>query len=123
MTLKFGETAYIDSIDPVFLESFPLQVHAVIKGNFPDGCTAIQRHEVNREGNTFLIKIFTQRPKGSFCTQALVPFEYIVPLDVYGLQAGKYLVKAYNASSEFNFSQDNVLQGAEACTLYPDCGG
>lgn len=107
---EIGEAAYIESIDSLFLESFPLQVHAVLKGNLPDGCTTIYRHEVDREGNTFLIKIFTQRPTGAFCTEALVPYEYSVPLDVYGLPAGTYIVKAYNVITEFTFSQDNTLQ-------------
>jgi len=116
------ETVYIENIDIVFLESFPLQVHVAIKGNFPDGCTSIQRHEVKRDGNTFNIRIFTKRPADAFCTEALVPFEYIVPLDVYGLKAGDYSVKAYNLYEDFNFSQDNVQPDKNACTLYPGCG-
>jgi len=119
---EFGETAYFDSMDIVFLESFPLQVHAVLKGNFPDGCTSIYRHEVKREGDNFDIKVVTKRPVDAFCTEALAPFEYTVPLDVYGLNAGGYSVKAYNVSSEFTFTQDNVQPDKGACTLYPGCG-
>jgi len=119
---EIGETAYIDNMDIVFLESFPLQVHAVVKGNFPDGCTSIQHHEVKREKNTFEIKVFTKRPVDAFCTEALVPFEYTVPLDVYGLAAGDYTVKAYNIFNEFTFTQDNILLDKDACTLYPGCG-
>jgi inhibitor of cysteine peptidase len=107
---EYGETALIDSIDILFLESFPLQVNAIVKGTFPDGCTSIQRHEVKRVENIFTIMIFTQRPKEAFCTEALVPFEYVVPLDVYGLSAGNYLVKAYNTEAEFSLIQDNILQ-------------
>jgi hypothetical protein len=29
---------YIESVDIVFLESFPLQVHAILKGHIPDNC-------------------------------------------------------------------------------------
>ena len=105
---EIDEAAYIDSMDIVILESFPLQVHAVLKGNFPDGCTSIQNHEVKRDGNTFVIKVFTKRPVDAFCTEALVPFEYTVPLDVYGVTAGDYTVKAYNVSNEFTFTQDNI---------------
>lgn len=119
---EVGETAYIDSMDIVFLESFPLQVHSVLKGNLPDGCTSIQHHEVKRDGNTFVINVFTKRPVDAFCTEALVPFEYPVPLDVYGLIAGDYTVKAYNVSNEFTFTQDNIQPDKDACTLYPGCG-
>jgi inhibitor of cysteine peptidase len=119
---EIGEAAYIDNMDIVFLESFPLQVHVVLKGNFPDGCTSIHRHEVSQEGNTFDIKIFTKRPLDAFCTEALVPFEYTVPLDVYGLIAGSYSVKAYNVFNEFTFTQNNIQPDKDACTLYPGCG-
>jgi inhibitor of cysteine peptidase len=118
----FGETAFFDSVDIVFLESFPLQVHAVLKGNFPDSCTSIYRNEAKREGNVFDIKVFTKRPVNAFCSEALVPFEHTVPLDVYGLTAGSYSVKAYNVFSEFSFTQDNVQPDKDACTLYPGCG-
>ncbi len=119
---EIGETAYIDSMDIVFLISFPLQVHAVLRGNLPDGCTSIQDHEVKREGNTFDIKVFTKRPVDAFCTEALVPFEYTVPLDVYGLSMGDYTVKAYNVLNKFALTQDNVQPDKDACTLYPGCG-
>lgn len=110
--IEYGEAAYVDSVDPVFLESFPLQVHALVTGNLPDGCTEIQRHAVDRSGNTFLIRIYTQRPAGAFCTEALVPFEYSVPLDVYELPAGTYQIKAYEAAAEFTFDQDNISQAS-----------
>ena len=106
----FEEISSVDSIDATFLESSPLQVHVVVKGNLPDGCTTIQRHEVSSKGNTFYIRIFTQRSKDAVCTQALVPFEYIVPLNVYGLPAGTYQVSVYNTMAEFTFSRDNVQQ-------------
>jgi inhibitor of cysteine peptidase len=119
---KIGEITYLDNMDVVFLESFPLQVHSILKGNFPDGCTSIQSHNVERDGNIFNIKVFTKRPVNAFCTEALVPFEYIVPLEVYGLKAGQYSVKAYNISNEFSFTQDNIQPDKGACTLYPACG-
>ena len=43
----------------------------------------------------------------ALCTMALVPFEENVKLDVYGLDAGTYLVKAYDLSESFTFDMDN----------------
>lgn len=105
-----SEMTYIDSIDVLVLESWPLQVNAVIKGNLPDGCTVIHQVQNQIDGTVFNIKIFTIREKEAFCTEALVPFEEVVPLDVYGLPAGTYTVKAYGASAEFTFESDNVIQ-------------
>ena len=105
-----SEMTYIDSIDLLMLESWPLQVNAVIKGNLPDGCTVIHQVESQLDGAVFNISIFTIREKEAFCTEALVPFEEVVPLDVYGLPAGTYTVRAYSASAEFTFESDNVIQ-------------
>ena len=107
---EYGKAALIDSIEILFMESFPLQVHAVVKGNLPDGCTTIQGSESEREDNRFTIRIITQRPKDTVCTQALVPFDETVPLDVYGLPAGKYSVNVYGITAEFTFDQDNEIK-------------
>ena len=119
---EITESALLESMDIVFLESFPLQVHVILTGNFPDGCTFVQSHKVTREDNHFNISVFTKRPSEALCTEALVPFEYTVFLDVYGLPAGDYSVSAYNVSDSFTFKQDNFEPGKNACTLYPGCG-
>ncbi|MCE8425978.1 MAG: hypothetical protein J5U17_09410 [Candidatus Methanoperedens sp.] len=36
--------------------------------------------------------IFTVRPADTFCTEAIVPFQEVISLDVYGLKAGIYIV-------------------------------
>ena len=111
MKMIIGESAYVDSADILFLESFPLQVHAVVKGNLPDGCTKIREITVEKEGEDhFIIHIITQKPDGLMCTQALVPFEENVALDVYGLPAGTYTVTAGEIETSFTFEQDNSLE-------------
>lgn len=109
---EIGENANIEKVEIVFLESFPLQVHALVSGNLPDGCTGVHRSESWLEGNTLIVKIFTQREKNVICTQALVPFEHNVPLDVYGFSAGTYRVKIYDVEAEFTFTQDNIIKEA-----------
>jgi inhibitor of cysteine peptidase len=94
----------------MFLESFPLQVRILISGSLPDGCTTVYRTESTREGDRFTIKIFTLRERDAMCTQALVPFEVSVPLDVVGLPAGTYRVMVYDLTTEFTFTQNNIIQ-------------
>ena len=111
MKMIIGESAYVDSLDMLFLESFPLQVHALVKGNLPDGCTKIREITVEKESEEhFTIHIITQSPDGLMCTQALVPFEENVALDVYGLPAGTYTVTAGEIETSFTFEQDNSLE-------------
>jgi inhibitor of cysteine peptidase len=107
---ELGERAIIESVDIMFLESFPLQVRILVTGSLPDGCTTVYRAESAREDNKFTVQIFTLRERDAMCTQALVPFEISVPLDVYGLPAGTYKVIVYDFVTEFTFTQDNIIQ-------------
>ena len=61
-------------------------------------------------GNTYTLILNTRRPSGDVeCTQALVPFEEVVPLDVNGLPAGTYTVIAGDMQSEFVLDMDNEI--------------
>lgn len=114
--LIIDESAYVDGIFINIMESFPLQVSITIQGNLPDGCTIIRETAVERQNeSTFLIAVITQRPKDAMCTEALVPFEEHVPLDVYGLSAGTYTVKVYAHQAELTFQQDNIIPGVGGC--------
>ena len=105
-----GRVAVVKSIDILLLESFPLQVHAVVSGDLPDaGCTTIASIEQVREGNTFNLTLVTTTDPLALCAQALTPFEEVVPLDVYGLPAGTYTVQAGGVQTTFEFTVDNIL--------------
>ena len=110
---EFGERVFIETADPLILESFPLQVNIKITGNLPDGCTTIYQTESEQDGNLFKVKILTLREKEAMCTQALVPFETSVPLDVLGLPSGTYRVMVYDVVTEFTFTQDNIIRESE----------
>jgi inhibitor of cysteine peptidase len=110
-----GEGAIIEALDVLMLESFPVQVRASLSGSLRDGCTSIARIEVLREGNTFRIRVITLRPPDRICTQQLVPFDTSVALDVEGLPAGEYVVRAGDLSRSFSLGVDNVLPGENGC--------
>lgn len=100
--------ALVEDIDILMLESFPVQVTVVARGNLPDGCTTINEVTQERDGNTFRVTITTVRPVGIECTLALEPFEKVIALDVYGLPAGVYTVDVNGVSDTFEFTVDNV---------------
>jgi hypothetical protein len=105
-----GSVAVVRSIDLLMLESFPVQVHAVVRGDLPDaGCTTIASVEQVREGNTFRLNLITTTDPLALCAQALTPFEEIVPLEVQGLPAGVYTVEAGGVEATFEFTVDNIL--------------
>ena len=102
--------AIVRSIDILLLESFPLQVHAVVRGDLPDaGCTTIASVDQVRNGNTFRLTPVTTTDPLALCAQQLTPFEKVVPLEVYGLPAGTYTVEAGGVKQTFEFTVDNSL--------------
>ncbi len=100
--------APVEEIEIVILESFPVQVHVIARGNLPDPCTEISEVLREREGDTFFITIKTYRSSG-FCIQVLAPFEEIIPLEVYGLPAGTYTVDVNGVQATFDLSIDNIV--------------
>lgn len=101
----------VEEVDLVFLMSFPLQVHAVVRGFLPDGCSFITDWDETREADRFLIALHAERRADVACTQAEVPFEENIPLDVYGLPAGDYLVEVNGVEARFSLDADNILPG------------
>lgn len=101
--------AQVDSIEMLILESFPVQVNVVVRGNLPDGCTSIDQVLSELDGNTFRVTLTTRRPADAACTMALVPYEQVATLDVLGLRAGTYSVDANGVSGSFELAIDNIL--------------
>ena len=101
--------AVVDSIDILIMESMPVQVSVVARGNLPDGCTTIGQAATERDDKIFVVTLTTRRPLDAVCTEALVPYEQAVPLDVAGLPAGVYTVTVNGVSDTFELAMDNVL--------------
>ena len=106
-----GHEGEVTGLDVVILESFPVQVRAQVSGYFTDGCVELVDITAEREDDTFVLTLNTRRPAGDVeCTQALVPFDEGVMLDVNGLPAGSYTVTAGDMQSNFVLGVDNEIQ-------------
>lgn len=105
--------ANVESIEILTLESFPVQIRVIATGYLPDGCTSINEKTVSYDEKTksFTVHITTSRPADAMCTQALVPFEESIALDVYGLEKGTYKVDVNGVTDEFELQVDNIPQG------------
>ena len=103
---------FINDVELMILESFPVQVRARIQGDLADGCTSIAGIEIERdvEAERFTVRIETTRDDDAICTQALVPFEESIDLDVRGLPAGTYTVDVHGETATFTLNVDNVLE-------------
>jgi hypothetical protein len=104
----YGEETIVESVEVVLLESFPVQARVIIKGNLPDGCTALDGINVERQGQNFDLTLVTRRQTGDIaCTEALVPFEEVVELDSENLEAGIYSVIAQNQEATFRLDVED----------------
>ncbi|MCB9421188.1 MAG: hypothetical protein H6667_15410 [Ardenticatenaceae bacterium] len=112
-------TANVESIQILMLESFPVQVNARMRGVLPDGCTTIDQITTDKSGNDFTITMTTFRPADAVCTEATVPFDEVVALDVLGLDAGTYNVTANGVSGSFTLDVDNRIQEEPEPTATP----
>jgi hypothetical protein len=99
----------VESLDILILESFPVQVNVIVSGNLPNGCATLNEPRPRREGNTFVINLSASQLPDEVCTQALVPFDQVIPLDVAGLPAGTYTVSVNGTTDTFTLDVDNVL--------------
>jgi hypothetical protein len=99
----------IETVEILLLESFPVQVNVIVSGNLPDGCSTLNEPRPRREGNTFVVNLVASRIADEICTQALVPFDQVIPLDVEGLPAGTYSVSVNGTTDTFTLDVDNIL--------------
>lgn len=106
--------ASVESVDVQILESMPIQVRVLVRGQLPDaGCTSIVSVNQVREGNTFFITLVTTADPLALCAQMLTPFEQQVPLDTSDLEPGQYTVDVHGTQSSFELPA-NDLAGFQA---------
>lgn len=82
---------YLDSVDLLILESFPVQIMLVLRGNVPDPCHQL-RLVVGQpdEQNRIEVEAYSLGDPTKICIQVLAPFE--VNLNLGSFPAGTYTV-------------------------------
>jgi len=101
--------AIVDNIDILVLESFPLQINAVVSGNVPDGCTTVFEKEIALIDKTFYVVLNNDRNPEDMCIQVITPYEKNIALNVYNFKAGEYFVDINGVVKSFTLDQDNIL--------------
>lgn len=116
---EYGQRAAVESLDVILLESFPVQAQAIVSGTLPDGCSELHEISVEQQGLRFNLILTTRHLIGDVaCTEALVPFEETVDLDIRGLEAGTYTVVAQDKQATFTLDVNNVLSGEGQAMKY-----
>jgi hypothetical protein len=90
--------AAVDSVEVV--EIGEVSATIVVRGNLADGCTRIADHVQAVQGHIIRVELYTERPADQFCTQALVPFDQEIVIDLRGLEEGEYLLDVNGVKAE-----------------------
>ncbi|MCK5524476.1 MAG: hypothetical protein KAI83_15205 [Thiomargarita sp.] len=107
------ELQYIDKVEVIKTDSFPIQVFLRVVGHFTSGCQEMGKMSCKLLGNKFDIWMYsTQDEKfstGEFtCTQGFVPFTHIISLPIYSLKEGEYKYSVNGRyTGTFNLAEDN----------------
>lgn len=94
-------TYFVESVEVRVLETDPVQVEAVVRGQLADACTTIADATVAQQGSTFVITLQTSRPADKMCAQLLTPFEQVVALGTPDPATGSYEVQAGEVVESF----------------------
>ena len=103
--------ALVQSVEIQILESQPLRVNAIVRGQLPDaGCTTIFSVNQVRNGDTITVTLTTTTDPVALCAQALTPFEQVVALEVSNLTPGQYKVNVNGVEQSFDLPARDVSQ-------------
>lgn len=108
--------ANVESVDVLLKETFPVQVDVLVKGTLPDGCTEVGDNTQQLVGSTFRVNLEARKLKDGdiACTQALVDFDTVIPLEnVVGIAAGDYTVEVNGITKSFKMDVDNYISNVD----------
>ena len=107
--------ALVDEVVVLTVGIPPTEYAVEIHGSLRDGCTEIESVTQTVDGDRIIVTVETVRDPDAICTQALVPFVHVEPLDVEGLDPGEYTVEVdgVTAALEIVDAPDDVEPVAE----------
>ncbi len=73
--------AYVDTVT-VLAEAAPGTATLQVLGNLADGCTELAGHESVVTDDQLAVTLYTSRDPNLMCTQALVPFDTVLTVDL-----------------------------------------
>ncbi|MBL8117661.1 MAG: hypothetical protein J0L63_08275 [Anaerolineae bacterium] len=77
----FQSMSVIESVNPIILESMPVQIKLEVQGYHADGCIYPAVVEQTRQGNRVNIKIYREMPIAVICPMSLNPYQDTIMLD------------------------------------------
>jgi hypothetical protein len=98
-TTTIRSEAYVESVDLQFLESYPVQVRAIISGNLPTPC-----HRIGWEFDALssvapAVIVYSTVEPDAMCAEVLEPFE--ITIDLGSFETGDHVAVINGATHPF----------------------
>jgi inhibitor of cysteine peptidase len=82
-------------------------VVVTLTGNLKDPCTSMEGIKYEKEGETFILTVMTSREADTMCnSQALVPFEETIEIDITDMEPGEYTIDAQGVTAILKLPPD-----------------
>ena len=91
--------AFVEDVQFVFLESYPVQVRATIVGNLPTPCHEAVAEVTDSDGTTVTVDVYSLVDPQAVCAEVLDPFE--VTVEVGSFETGEYVLIIGDAEYPF----------------------
>lgn len=91
--------AYVESVEFQYLESYPVQVRAVVSGNLPTPCHELQWSLDESDPDAPVLEMWSTADPEAVCAQVLEPFEEVIPIGSY--ETGSYTLTLDGESYPF----------------------
>jgi hypothetical protein len=90
---KTRGNAYINDVQLMIMESYPVQISLAVSGDLPTPCNEL-RYAIEQpdEENRIYVEVYSVIDPGMMCVQVLDPFAKNISLPVQGLPDGTYAV-------------------------------
>ena len=90
--------AFVEDVEFVFLESYPVQIRAIVRGSLPTPCHELVWNLEPTDGGAE-VEIGSAVDPGAVCAEVLEPFE--VTIDVGSFETGEYTLIVNGESYPF----------------------
>ncbi len=102
-----GDTVRIDtvieSVEPLILESYPMQLQLNVTGYQSNGCDYPVQVEQAMDGNNIIVRIFIEMPLAVTCPAVIVPYDATIPIDG-SFTGGSYTIIVNNVTTQVDFA-------------------
>lgn len=99
---NYMDDATISELSIVNGVGSPLPIHIVLTAELPRTCGQLGEMRINRDGNTFFVRLIAEIPAQTECNNDKLPVRVEIPMNIAGLIEGSYQVNVNGTVTSFD---------------------